>query len=212
MANSIDDLKSTIAKKGGLSPTNRFNVIFTPPTQSLLNLNAESIVSSVLSGNFNAGNLINDPRDISILCQSVNMPGRTIATFEHQDYKQLNKFPYTFIDDDVTMEFLVTNDYYIRQMFDNWMEGIYSTTSHRVGYKKDYSCDVVIQHLNRENIPIYGVRLEKAFPTNISSLELNSDQDAGAKIQITWAYDKFVPEGPVSSTGSAIRAALDIFG
>ena len=40
---NIDDLKSTVAKKGGLAPANRFNVIFTPPSQSLLNLNVENI-------------------------------------------------------------------------------------------------------------------------------------------------------------------------
>lgn len=34
---SIDNIKATIAKKGGLAPSNRFNVIFTPPSQALLN-------------------------------------------------------------------------------------------------------------------------------------------------------------------------------
>jgi len=52
---NIDNLKSTIAKKGGLAPSNRFNVIFAPPAVSLLNLNVENIIGSVISGNFNAG-------------------------------------------------------------------------------------------------------------------------------------------------------------
>ena len=160
---SIDNLKATISKKGGLAKANRFNVIFTPPSASLLNLNPQSIIGSLLSGNFNAGNLINDPRDISILCQSVTIPGRNISTFDHQDVRQSNKFPYTFIDEDVTFTFLLTNDYYMRQMFDNWMSGIFDADSYRVGYKKDYSVDVVIQQLNEKNIPVYGVRLQKAF-------------------------------------------------
>jgi len=29
---------------------------------------------------------------------------------------------------------------------------------------------------------------------------------------VTFEYDKYVPEGPLSSTGSAIRSALEIFG
>ena len=35
---TIDKLKSVVGKRGGLSKSNRFNVIFTPPTQSLINL------------------------------------------------------------------------------------------------------------------------------------------------------------------------------
>ena len=209
---SIDNLKATISKKGGLAKANRFNVIFTPPSASLLNLNPQSIIGSLLSGNFNAGNLINDPRDISILCQSVTIPGRNISTFDHQDVRQSNKFPYTFIDDDITFTFLLTNDYYMRQMFDNWMSGIFDADSYRVGYKKDYSVDVVIQQLNEKNIPVYGVRLQKAFPINIDSIELSQEGQDVVKMSATFAYDKFKPEGPISSTGSAIRSALDILG
>jgi hypothetical protein len=209
---SIDNLKATISKKGGLAKANRFNVIFTPPSASLLNLNPQSIIGSIISGNFSAGNLINDPRDISILCQSVTIPGRNISTFDHQDVRQSNKFPYTFIDEDVTFTFLLTNDYYMRQMFDNWMSGIFDADSYRVGYKKDYSVDVVIQQLNEKNIPVYGVRLQKAFPINIDSIELSQEGQDVVKMSATFAYDKFKPEGPISSTGSAIRSALDILG
>tara|TARA_B100000927_G_scaffold231727_1_gene191757 strand:+ start:8067 stop:8699 length:633 start_codon:yes stop_codon:yes gene_type:complete len=207
---SIDKLKSTISKKGGVAPANRFNVIFTPPSQSLLNLNPESLVGSLVSGNFSLKNLINDPRDISILCQSVTLPGRSISTFEHQDVRTMNKHPYTVIDEDVTMSFLLTNDYYMRQMFDNWMSGIFDNDSYRVGYKKDFSVDVVIQQLNQKNIPVYGVRLEKAFPVSMDSIELSQDSSDLVRMSVTFAYDKYVPEGPISSTASALRSAVDL--
>ena len=209
---SIDNLKSVVAKKGGLARPNRFNVIFTPPSQSILNLDVGSIIGSVLSGNFEADNLINDPRDISLLCQSVTLPGRNISTFEHQDFKQSNKFPYTFIDGDVTISFLLTNDYYMRKMFDNWMSNIFSADSYIVGYKKNYAVDLIIQQLDQKNTPVYGTKLEKAFPTAIESTELSQDGQEVVRMSVTFAYDKFVPEGPLSSTGSGIRAALDIFG
>ena len=137
MASSIEDLKSTISKKGGLAPANRFNVIFTPPSQSLLNLNVENILGSIISGGFSAGNLINDPRDISILCKSVQIPGRTLSTFEHAHDRQQNKYPYTFIDEDVTMTFHLTNDYYMRNMLEQWQSGIFNTESYVTGFKND---------------------------------------------------------------------------
>ena len=209
---SIDNIKSTIRKHGGIAPNNRFNVIFTPPDQSLLNLDVQSVVGSLLSGGFSASNLLNDPRDISLLCTDVTMPGRGISTFDHQDFQQSNKFPYTVIDSEVTMSFLLTNDYYMRKMFDNWMNGIYNVNTHRIGLKENYSVDCVIQHLNQQNIPIYGVKLLKAFPIDVSSTELSQEDTTLVKMSVTWAYDKFKPEGAVESALSGISAALDIFG
>ena len=207
---NIEDLKSTIAKKGGLAPANRFNVIFAPPAVSLLNLNVENIIGSVISGNFNAGNLLNDPRDISILCKSVTLPGRTLSTFEHDHDRQQNKYPYTFIDEDVTMTFHLTNDYYMRNMLEQWQSGIFNTESYVTGFKNDYSVDVIIQQLNQKNIPVYGVKLEKAYPVSYESITLdNSSENAATEMSVTFAYNKFVPEGPLSSTGSVIRSAID---
>ena len=47
---SIDNLKSTISKKGGLAPVNRFNVIFTPPggvMAALLSKDPKTLVGSL---------------------------------------------------------------------------------------------------------------------------------------------------------------------
>ena len=207
---SIEAIKSTIGKKGGLAPANRFQVIFAPPAVSLLNLNPENIVGSIISGGFSIANIINDPRDISILCKTASIPGRTISTFDDNRHKQQNKYPQTFIDEEVSMSFHLTNDYYIKNMFDTWMSGIFDTESYRVGFKDDYAVDVVIQQLNQKNIPVYGVKLEKCWPTTLSTIELdNSSDNAMQEVTVTWAYDKFKPEGPISSTASALRSGID---
>ena len=207
---SMDSIKSVISKKGGLAPQNRFQVIFAPPAVSLLNLNPENIVGSIISGGFSIQNLINDPRDISILCSKATLPGRTISTFDADMHVQQNKYPQTFIDEEVSMTFRLTNDYYIKNMFETWMSGIFDTESYRVGFKSDYSVDVVIQQLNQKNIPVYGVRMEKCFPTNLSAVELdNAANDTMQEVTVTWAYDKYKPEGPISSTASALRSAAD---
>jgi len=207
---SIENLKSTISKKGGLAPANRFNVIFAPPAMSLLNINPQQIIGSLVSGTFSAGNLLNDPRDISILCKTVNIPGRTLSTFQHQHDRQTNDYPYTFIDENVTMTFHLTNDYYMRNILERWQSGIFNTESYITGFKNDYSVDVIIQQLNQKNIPVYGVKLLKAYPVSYESIALdNASESAVTEMSVTFAYDKFVPEGPLSSTGSAIRSAIN---
>ena len=210
---SIDNLKATISKKGGLAKQNRFQVFFTPPSASLLNLNAETIISSAISGNFSARNLINDPRDISLLCQSVALPGRQISTLDYQAEKQTIKIPYGELHDDVTLTFLLTNDYYIKTMFDSWVGSIVDMDQYSIAYKKDIVTDVVIQQLDEKNTPIYGVKLENAFPTTVGDVALdNNSENTIQTLEVSFSYDKYVPEGALSSTGSAIQNALSVFG
>lgn len=206
---NIDALKSTIGKKGGLAKANRFNVIFTPPTQSLLNLNPEVLVGSLLSGNTpSVKNLISDPRDISLLCEQVTLPSRSMSTLDYMADKQSNKFPYTNIDGDVNMTFILTNDMYIKSMFDAWSSSIIDVDNYNLGYKDDFSTDIVIQTLNEKNVPTYGVKLEKAYPIDIALVSLNNTDGEFLRLTVTIAYDKYVVEGPLSSTASGFRAAL----
>ena len=210
---SIERLKSLISKKGGLAKGNRFNVIFTPPKQTLLNFDLESIVSSAISGNFSAKNLINDPRDISMLCDSVSIPGKQISTIDYQAQKQSIKIPYGTLHDDVSLTFLLTNDYYMKSVFDQWINNIVNTDTYGVAYKRDIVTDVIIQQLDEQNTPIYGVKLEGAFPTTMNEILLsNESTDTIQKLNVSFSYDRYVPQGALSSTGSAIRSALSIFG
>ena len=210
---NIEDLKALISKKGCLARANRFRVIFTPPAQTLFNLDGQQVISSVISGNFTAKNLINDPRDINLLCDAVSIPGKQISTLDYQAEKQSIKIPYGYIHDDISLSFLLTNDYYMKTVFDTWINSIINMETYTVAYKKDITCDVIIQQLDEKNTPIYGVKLEGAFPTTINEIVLSNDStDTIQKLNVSFSYDRYVPEGAISSTGSAIRNALSIFG
>jgi hypothetical protein len=209
----IDKLKSLVSKKGGLAKANRFNVMFTPPTASLLNGNLQGIISSAISGNFSAKNLVNDPRDISLLCDSVTIPGKQISTLDVQTVKQLVKIPYGYLTDDVSLSFLLTNDYHMKTMFDAWINNIVDNDKYCVAYKEDIVTDVIIQQLDEQNTPIYGVKLEGAFPVTMSEIPLSNESvNTISRLNVSFAYDRYVPEGPLSSTGSLIKSALSIFG
>ena len=210
---SIENLKSLISRKGGLAKANRFNVIFTPPTQTLFNLDGEQIITAAIGGRFSAKNLINDPRDISMLCDSVSIPGKQISTLDYQAQKQSIKIPYGSLIDDVNLTFLLTNDYYMKSIFDKWINSIVDVDKYCVAYKKDITCDVLIQQLDEQNVPIYGVKLEGAFPTTMNELVLsNESADTIQRLSVSFSYDTYKPQGALSSTGSAIRSALSIFG
>ena len=219
--NSIDNLKATIAKKGGVAMQNRFNVFFTPPTspsvKSLLNQDIGSLVGDVAKSIISGGspkNLIPDSRDISILCESVSLPGRQITTIDYTAERQAIKIPYSIINEDISMTFILTNDYFIKKMFDAWATGIFDVEKYRAGYKKDFVTDIVIQQLNQQNIPIYSVRLEGAFPVTIGTINLdNNSENTIQKMTVTLSYENYVPEDIVDtvlSTASIAGATLGI--
>jgi hypothetical protein len=219
--NSIDNLKATISKKGGVAMQNRFQVFFTPPTanslKSLLNSDPKVLVGDIAKNAISGGsikNMIPDPRDISILCESVNLPGRQITTIEYTAEKQAIKIPYGVINEDVTMSFMLTNDYYMKKMFDSWQSGVFDVERYRAGYKKDFTTDVIIQQLNQENIPIYSVKLENAFPVTVSSINMdNNSENTIQKLNVTLSYENFVTEDivdTIKSTAGVIGATLGI--
>jgi len=209
MAKSIDDFKATVTKRQGLAKTNRFLTIFTPPTQALVNLNPLDVVGRLANNTFNARSLISDPRDIAFLTESVQLPGRSLNTLDFAAEKETLKIPNGFIDDDVTMTFYLTNDYYMKDMMETWMSSIVDTENYTLGYKKNYQTDIVIQQLNSFDKNVYGVKLINAYPIAIGALALNNEsENAFQRLQVTFAYDRYVPQNFIDSSISGAISAL----
>lgn len=207
---TIDQFKSTIGKRGGISQANRFSVMMTPPTQTLLNLDLQSMAASALSGTFSVGGLVNDPRDISILCESCSLPGRLIQTGDYDAYgRNPRKYPVTVIEEDVTFSFLLTNDYYVKKFFDKWQGSVIDPVTNLVNYPSQYKTDVIIQQRDQNNTPIYGVKLIGAYPTGVNSIELsNGSSDATHSLSVTMVYDRFEVEGAITSLASGVKNKL----
>mgnify|MGYP006897138644 CR=1 FL=1 len=70
------------------------------------------------------------------------------------------------------------------------------------------------QKQNKNNVPIYSVRLEDAFPVTMQSIQLDSNsENTIQKLNVTLSYENYVPENIVDtakSTISTIRAGIGI--
>ena len=86
---TIQDLKSQISSRGGLSRPNQFMV-------------------ELPSG---------DARAAYVLCTRVNLPGKQVLTHDRRINMAFEKVAYGYAVDDVTMSFLLTNDYGIKTFF-----------------------------------------------------------------------------------------------
>jgi len=198
---TIDEFKSTVGKHNGIATTNRFAVTITPPSAAFLNLGA-------LIGN---GPLINDPRDINVLCQSCSLPGKLIMTGDFDAYgANPRKYPQSSVQEDVEFSFLITGDFYAKKTFDKWQNSIIDQQSQLVEYDETYKTDVYIQQLNKDNTPMYAVRLRDAYPIAVNSVDLSNDNtDTTSLVNVTMTYDFFETEAPIrsmiNSTGNKLK-------
>jgi hypothetical protein len=209
----IDKFKSVISKRGGLAPQNRFAVYMALP---LISFDPQDLIAKVFNQGANtSGGLfgINDPRDVSILCDSVTMPGRQIATNDLQNNLLAVKMPYTYMNDDVTFSFHITNDHFMKKYFEKWFNQIVDRRSMTMKYKSQYATDVIIQQLDQRDVPVYTCTLRNAFPTTIAGYEVtNSGENQTQRMQITLAYDDWYEEGFVESILSKGKVLLGSVG
>ena len=205
MVASLDELKSSIATKGGLARPNNF-VVELPPLAG---------VSS---------------RDMNILCRQATLPAKQIVTHERRIGMEFEKIAYGYAVDDVSLTFLVMNDYGVKQYFDTWKDLILNEDAHTANYKEEYQKRIVIHQL-ANSIPqifgsasisvgplsagisrgfgfsaggridisttVYSCELINAFPTTIGEISFNNDQDAFIEMTVQMSYTnwKVLPAG-----------------
>lgn len=197
----IEELKNKIISKNGMAFSNQFSV-------ELPDLVGKRVLTR-LKGI--------DKRSANILCKTVSMPGKQIATIDRQIGIYNEKVVNGFAVDDVTMTFYALNDYGIRKYFDSWrsvMIGDSKTTGSmqngEIAYKSDYVASVKIHQLSKPQVrigfdlgplnvdfdllgnSIYSVELIDAFPTTISSIELGNDLDSLVEVSVTFSFTNWI--------------------
>ena len=130
------------------------------------------------------------------------IPGKTIETLSVplNGYRQSVQYPTGYSNPDVTFSFLLTNDYYIKKIFDKWMNSIVDKESYTTLYDADYKVDMIIQQLDQQNNVVFGIKLINAFPVSISDIPLDtSATDQNQKVSVTMTYQEITAEGALSS-------------
>ena len=216
---SIDTLKASIARRGGMARSNRFAIYMSHPSKktNLINTDLTGIIGNAArgligGGSVSLGSFLEDPRDIFLFCESVNIPGRQIATNEFfTDMKGIKK-PYQFINDEVQMTFNLTNDYYMFKYMRSWMDAVIPTvgSSYRIGYKSQYTTNIVIQQLAGTNwVPVHGVVLRNAYPTQMSQVQLGNNMDnTVAQITATFTFDEWEEQSAIKGAATGITTGL----
>jgi hypothetical protein len=164
---NINAFKNILARRGGLAKQNRFNIIIALPV---------SLASD-------------QGRDLSLLCESTMIPGKQITTVEYALYGHSTKIPTNFIQEDVTCVFNITNDYYVKTVFDRWQNKVIDTKTYLLNYDKEYRLDIIIQQLDEKDKVIFETKLLGAYPISVQQIMLDNGADgATQKLSVTFSY------------------------
>lgn len=125
---SVDVLKSLISQKGGYARSNLFRVVLPPPNK------------------IGAGEIITTD-ELNILATSVNLPFKQIDTMNREVGPKMVKIARNAIYDDISVNFLVLNDYAVKKYFDAW-QNLIVNENFEVNYYKNYARQIYIDQLN----------------------------------------------------------------
>jgi len=215
----IDALKSTIGRRGGLAKANRFALYITHPAKkpSLINTDIGGILGNaartvISGGSLSLKSFIEDPRDMYLLCESVTIPGRQIATQEHYTDMKAVKKPYAYMNEDVNMVFHLTNDMYIWNFFNSWQQFIIDPNVRQVGFLEDIGSEVLIQIMgNTDYIPVKTIKLKNAFPTSLGSIELsNTAENQTLRVNVTLSFEDWEEVGTLDGFSNLAGRASDL--
>jgi len=112
----------------------------------------------------------NTSEKMSLLCKSVNLPGRQMQSAEKRSGMEIKKVAYGYASDDVTMSFYVLNDYSAKEYFERWQDSVINQETHEIGYHNEYTKDVVIHQLRKGvSFPVAKLKLFDAgkIPSSI---------------------------------------------
>jgi hypothetical protein len=156
MAFSPETFLSNIKAKDGLARPARFEVILPIPPyinsfvsnsvlEELLNLpnvliaDITDAVNNTIGNKPDDGSRTSNPamsRYLALQCESAELPGKTLITADAKVYGPTYKVPYQTQYNDITLNFLCTNEFYERKLFDRWIEAIMPTDTNNLRFPK----------------------------------------------------------------------------
>jgi len=134
-------------------------------------------------------------RNVGMMCNSITMPPRTVATEPHQIYGPKTEMPYAYTFGDA-IEATFYGDKFLRQraFFETWQKLIFNINTHNLNYYDEYTSQVDILQLgqysaeqDRDRI-VYGVRLYEVYPKTIGSIEYSYGDEGIVEVPVSLQY------------------------
>ena len=162
----LNDILSTFHSEDAYAVPNRFECLILPP------VDVGPYANNYHSDPWLTGK---DARAVSLRCESTTMPGRTLNGAEDTNVygpvrEIINGVTYA---GDVEMLFQASSGLEERVFFEEWQKRAFDEETWNVRYHNDYTSEVQIYLLDKQDQRRYGIRLHEAYPKTIGAIPLN---------------------------------------
>jgi hypothetical protein len=178
----LNDIISSYHDNNGYAQPNKFDVVITPPAK-----NGGGGNENVFSGMDRKS----DIRDISMRCESVQLPGRNLATSTDSNIYGPTRDIVEGVTyaEDLNMVFQASSGLDERVFFENWQRQAFDEKTWNIGYYNDYIGDIDIYLLDKQNKRRYGLKIHEAYPKTITATDLNSGTNNEIiKISVSFSF------------------------
>ena len=186
MAFNIDEFRSHLGAQNEFAHANRFDVtIAVPPFLVDQNYGRELVLS----------------------CESSELPGVDINQIEFKHYSFLQRVPHFLTFTPVTMIFLCTGKMKEKIFFDAWANGMVPFNTGLLPFTQDnsISTSITINQYNNVGEISYAAKLIEAYPISISTMVVSWSDESVNRLQVTFAFKKWLNLVPDGSTTSAAK-------
>ena len=162
----LNDILSSYHNNNGYAQPNKFDVIITPPAKNGGG-NNENVFSGMESKSAT--------RDNSMRCESVQLPGRNLATVTDSNIYGPTRDIVEGVTyaEDLNMVFQASSGLDERVFFENWQRQAFNEQTWNIGYYNDYIGNIEIYLLDKQDQRRYGLKIHEAFPKTITATDLN---------------------------------------
>ena len=180
---SPDKIKQLLYHHGGVAYNNKYMVTINKPPA------------------FELPGGIQMREHLSMLCDTVSLPTKSLATYEKQIYGPVKAMPYRMTFTEASMSFIMTDSMREKKYFDEWQNKIVDQKTGNIGFFDDYICDITIQKFSRNAVdftdtPTYEVTLFEAWPSIVSEVQLSHSGGTEAmKLPVTFQFKKWESRG-----------------
>ena len=180
----LNDILAGFRSNEGYAHPNRYEVLVLGPVGI-----GDGNVSNVATGLQRQSNT----RNISLRCESVNLPGRTLSTSPDSNiYGPVRDIVegVTYAED-ITLSFQSSSGLDERVFFENWQKQAFNEQTWNIGYYNSYIGALEIYLLDKNDQRRYGLKIWEAYPKTISAIPLSyatNNEIIKTDIAFSWRY------------------------
>lgn len=181
---SLDEFRAAITSNGGLQRRNRYVFNITLPEYLRKTLIEDFSLSNAM---YALGTNVFDGT-LGLLCQSITIPAKQLNTTSIKINGQTRIVPMNYRWDNVSAEFIDTNNCLIYNTFYNWIDGINNPITNTGKFYDDFVRDLRLDYLNRENEVVGYISLSEAYPISVSRSTMSYSDGSYVVTSVNFGY------------------------